>query len=109
MHSRKGLQRGTHKWGFPFLYIRLLLIVFRFSFGQRGAKEKLTKEIRRKGDFALCGGRPTLRALDWRRLLKKAGENFPKAVAVAFPHKLQFMSRRKKRANAILRLLFFLI
>ena len=64
MQSRKDLQRGTHKWGFPFLYIRLLLIVLRFSFGKRGAKEKLTKERRRKGDFALCGGRPTLRALD---------------------------------------------
>ena len=80
MQIRKDLQRGTHKWGFPFLYIGLLLIVLRFSFGKRGAKEKLTKERRRKGDFALCGERPTLRALDRRRLLEKAGENFKRGL-----------------------------
>ena len=32
--------------------------------------------IERYGNFALCGGRQGLRALDLRRLLKKAGENF---------------------------------
>ena len=32
--------------------------------------------IERYGSFALCGGRQGLRALDLRRLLKKAGENF---------------------------------
>ena len=42
-----------------------------------GTKEKAKqKENAVKGSFALCGGRPRLRALDVRRLLKKAGENF---------------------------------
>ena len=44
-----------------------------------GTKEKAKqKENAVEGDFALCGGRPRLRALDVRRLLKKAGENFQK-------------------------------
>ena len=42
-----------------------------------GTKEKAKqKENAVEGSFALCGGRPRLRALDVRRLLKKAGENF---------------------------------
>ena len=42
-----------------------------------GTKEKAKqKENAVKGSFALCGERPRLRALDVRRLLKKAGENF---------------------------------
>ena len=44
-----------------------------------GTKEKAKqKENAVEGSFALCGGRPRLRALDVRRLLKKAGENFQK-------------------------------
>ena len=35
-------------------------------------------------DFALCGGRPRLRALDGRRLLKKPGENFKKGKIFDF-------------------------
>ena len=46
-----------------------------------GTKEKAKqKENAVMGNFALCGGRPRLRALDVRRLLKKAGENFQKGV-----------------------------
>ena len=46
-----------------------------------GTKEKAKqKENAVEESFALCGGRPRLRALDVRRLLKKAGENFQKGV-----------------------------
>jgi len=91
---RRSRKRETHKWGFPFLYIGLLLIVLRFSFGKRGAKEKLTKERRRKGDFALCGGRPTLRALDGRKPLKRLDRNFNAASRCSHeaPHKPQFIT-----------------
>ena len=42
-----------------------------------GTKEKAKqKENAIKESFAACGRRPRLRALDVRRLLKKAGENF---------------------------------
>ena len=42
-----------------------------------GTKEKAKqKENAVWGDFAACGRRPRLRALDERRLLKKTGENF---------------------------------
>ena len=42
-----------------------------------GTKEKAKqKENAVKGSFAACGRRPRLRALDVRRLLEKAGENF---------------------------------
>ena len=37
-----------------------------------------------EGSFALCGDRPRLRALDVRRLLEKAGENFQKGVGRSF-------------------------
>ena len=51
-----------------------------------GTKEKAKqKENAVKGSFALCGERPRLRALDVRRLLKKAGENFKKAEGCS-PH-----------------------
>ena len=42
-----------------------------------GTKEKAKqKENAVEGDFAARGRRPRLRALDVRRLLEKAGENF---------------------------------
>ena len=51
-----------------------------------GTKEKAKqKENAVEGSFALCGERPRLRALDVRRLLKKAGENFKKAEGCS-PH-----------------------
>ena len=52
-----------------------------------GTKEKAKqKENAVEGSFALCGGRPRLRVLDVRRLLKKAGENFKKAKGGRSPH-----------------------
>jgi len=42
----------------------MLKIHSRFSFDRVGAKEKLTKEKRRNGNFAACGRRQGLRALD---------------------------------------------
>ena len=51
-----------------------------------GTKEKAKqKENAVEGSFALCGERPRLRALDVRRLLKKAGENFKKGVGRLSP------------------------
>ena len=47
-----------------------------FFFGDVGAKKKARKKETHKGNFALCGGRPTLRALDPRKLLKKFDQNF---------------------------------
>ena len=48
-----------------------------------GSKEKaLQKENAVMENFAACGRRPRLRALDVRRLLKKAGENFQKGVGL---------------------------
>ncbi|MDD6261326.1 MAG: hypothetical protein PUA74_09655 [Clostridiales bacterium] len=45
----------------------------RFFFDEAGAKKKLGKKKAPQGDFAACGRRQGLCALD---LLKKAGENF---------------------------------
>jgi hypothetical protein len=74
-------------------YIRLFLIVFRFSFDTRGAKEKLTKE-NATGYFAACARRPTLRALDRRKPLKRLDRNFLTLRAVPWRHtdKLQFVT-----------------
>ena len=47
-----------------------------FLWHNRRKEKALQKESAVWGSFALCGGRPRLRALDVRRLLKKAGENF---------------------------------
>ena len=50
-----------------------------------GTKEKAKqKENAVEGSFALCGGRPRLRALDVRRLLRKAGENFKTGAERSF-------------------------
>ena len=49
-----------------------------FLWHNRRKEKALQKESAVKGSFALCGERPRLRALDVRRLLKKAGENFQK-------------------------------
>ena len=47
-----------------------------FLWHNRRKEKALQKESAVKGSFAACGRRPRLRALDVRRLLKKAGENF---------------------------------
>ena len=56
-----------------------------FLWHSRRKEKALQKESAVKGSFALCGERPRLRALDVRRLLKKAGENFKKAEGCS-PH-----------------------
>ena len=47
-----------------------------FLWHNRRKEKALQKESAVRESFAACGRRPRLRALDVRRLLKKAGENF---------------------------------
>ena len=56
-----------------------------FLWHNRRKEKALKKENAVEGSFALCGERPRLRALDVRRLLKKAGENFKKGVGRLSP------------------------
>ena len=55
-----------------------------FLWHNRRKEKALKKENAVEGSFALCGDRPRLRALDVRRLLKKADENFQKGVGRSF-------------------------
>ena len=50
------------------------------------------KRTRRKGDFAACARRPTLRALDLRELLEKLDQNLHHDTAVE-TDKLKFKKR----------------
>jgi hypothetical protein len=62
---------------FPFYAKAILIVRPLFSLAQEAQEKSLAKKKRRKGDFALCGGRPTLRALDWRSLFEKSdGKTF---------------------------------
>jgi hypothetical protein len=51
-----------------------------FFFDTTGAKKKVHKKETPLGNFALCGARPRLRALDGRKLLKKFDQNLHKGV-----------------------------
>ncbi len=48
----------------------------RFFFAGKGAKKKLIKKKAPKGYFALCGGRPRLRALDGAAFCKRRAKTF---------------------------------
>jgi len=80
MPSRKGWQGEPHKWGGPLsLHDVILNRSPLFSLTQEAQRKKLGKKEMPQENFAPCEARPTLRALDRRRLLEKAGENFKKA------------------------------
>ena len=65
-------QRGTTQvGGSPFYAKAFLNACPLFSLAQEAQEKSLAKKKRRKRSFAVCGRRPTLRALDRRHLLEK--------------------------------------
>jgi hypothetical protein len=56
-----------------------------FFFDTRGTKKKAWQKRNAAKEVSPLRRRPTLRALDRRRLLKKAGENFRADIAVKSP------------------------
>ncbi len=99
MPAREGWQGEPHKWGVPLLLHRQILFLYPlFSLTQeaqnirrvdnlnpkhlaetapckQGVRVISKKKDAVKESFALCGERPTLRALDGRSLFEKATEN----------------------------------
>jgi hypothetical protein len=71
--------------GFPLCNNAKLNFMSAFFFDTRGPKKKAWQKRNAAKGVSPLRRRPTLRALDRRRLLKKAGENFCADIAVKSP------------------------
>ena len=71
--------------GFPLCNNAKLNFMSAFFFDTRGTKKKAWQKRNAAKGVSPLRRRPTLRALDRRRLLKKAGENFCADIAVKSP------------------------
>ena len=114
MPAREGWQGGAdlrwggfaegevrpHKWGVPLSLHDVILNRSPLFFWQKRRKRKANKRKTPQENFALCGGRPTLRALDGRSLFEKATEN--KSVCsreVPDKSKFEFTVKQKALCN----------
>jgi len=85
------------------LHRHILILYPLFSLAQEAQEKSLAKKKRHGESFAACERRPTLRALDGRKPLKRLDRNFNAASRCSHeaPHKPQFPAPNMHESSRI--------